>query len=104
MNSDRIKTLEQWIKEDPTEPFNKYGLAMELLQTDAPRVSLLFDELLRHHTSYLPTYYIAANFYADQGNPDKAIKILEVGIVLAKEQDNQKAFRELKSLLDEMRF
>jgi tetratricopeptide (TPR) repeat protein len=104
MNSDRIKTLEQWIKEDPADPFNKYGLAIELLQTERERATILFDELLMQHADYLPTYYIAASFFSHQGNPDRAIKILETGIDLARKQNNEKTLRELRSALEELRF
>jgi tetratricopeptide (TPR) repeat protein len=104
MNSDRIKTLEQWIKEDPNDPFNKYGLAIELLQTESERAEALFDELLKDHPNYLPTYYMAANLFAGRNQPEKAIGILERGIELAKKQNNEKALRELKSELEALRF
>jgi tetratricopeptide (TPR) repeat protein len=104
MNSERIKILEQWIKEDPADPFNKYGLAIELLQTESERAETLFDELLNEHPSYLPTYYIAANLFAERNQSAKAIEVLEKGIELAKEQKNEKAIKELKSVLEEMRF
>ncbi|MCA6396213.1 MAG: tetratricopeptide repeat protein, partial [Cytophagales bacterium] len=46
MNIERVKNLEQWIVEDPKEPFNKYALAMELSGKDPQRVGLLFQELM----------------------------------------------------------
>jgi tetratricopeptide (TPR) repeat protein len=104
MNSERIKTLEQWIKEDPNDPFNKYGLAMELSESWPEKALLLFNELLTHHPDYLPTYYIAASFFSYQGDQDQAIKILEIGIELAGKQNNEKTLRELKSALEELRF
>lgn len=104
MNSERIKALEQWIKEDPSDPFNKYGLAMELSQSQPERAAALFAELFTSHHDYLPTYYIAAHFYVDQGDQSKAIKILEDGIELARKQNNGKTLRELRSALEELRF
>jgi tetratricopeptide (TPR) repeat protein len=104
MNSERIKTLEHWIKEDPNDPFNKYGLAMELSQLQPEKAAALFTELLTSHPDYLPTYYIASHFYSDQGDQDLAIKILENGIELARKQNNGKTLRELKSALEEFRF
>jgi tetratricopeptide (TPR) repeat protein len=103
MNSERIKILEQWIEEDPNDPFNKYGLAMELIQHQPERATELFDELLTEHPDYLPTYYIAAQFFS-QSNPSKAIEILEVGIELAKKQNNEKAKKEMESALGELNF
>jgi tetratricopeptide (TPR) repeat protein len=103
MNSERIKTLEQWIKEDPSDPFNKYGLAMELSQSQPEKAAALFTELLTSHPNYLPTYYIAAQFFS-RTKPDKAIAILEAGIELAKRQNNEKTKREMESALGELRF
>ncbi len=103
MNSERIKTLEQWIKEDPSDPFNKYGLAMELSKPQPVRAASLFAELLTNHPDYLPTYYLASHFYSDQGDQSLAIKILEGGILLAQKQSNEKTLRELRSALEELR-
>lgn len=103
MNSERIQTLEQWIKEDPNDPFNKYGLAMELIKQQPEKAAILFDQLLIQHPEYLPTYYIAAQFFS-QSKPAKAIDILETGIELAKKQSNEKARREMQSALDELNF
>jgi tetratricopeptide (TPR) repeat protein len=104
MANERIKTLEQWIQEDPNDPFNKYGLAMELSQSQPERAAALFSELLTNHADYLPTYYIAASFFSYQGDQNQAIKILENGIDLARKQNNEKTLRELKSALEELRF
>jgi tetratricopeptide (TPR) repeat protein len=104
MNYERVKNLEQWILEDPTEPFNKYALAMELNGKDPQRVGLLFQELLTQHADYLPTYYIAASFFLDQGDQPKAIQALETGILIAKKQNNLKTEKELASFLDEILF
>lgn len=103
MSKERIKMLEQWIKEDPSDPFNKYGLALELQASNNIKADALFNELLEVHADYIPTYYTAANFYMDDNEP-KAIQILEKGIELAKEQGNDKAKRELQSLLDQLSF
>jgi hypothetical protein len=104
MNIERVKNLEQWIVEDPKDPFNKYALAMELSGKDPQRVGLLFQELMTQHADYLPTYYIAAGFFLDQGNQPKAIQILESGIIVAKKQHNLKTEKELHSFLDELLF
>jgi tetratricopeptide (TPR) repeat protein len=104
MNNERIKSLEQWMKEDPSDPFNKYGLAIELLQSQPERAALLFRELLTNYPDYLPTYYMAASFFSYQGDQGQAIKILEDGIKLAERQNNEKALRELKSALEELRY
>lgn len=103
MNLERINQLEKWASEDPTDPFNKYGLALEVQHIDRQKADGLFTELLTHHKDYLPTYYTAAQFYTDFDNR-KAINILEAGIVLAKVLGDNKTARELQSALDELLF
>ena len=104
MNEDRIQNLEQWIKEDPLEPFNKYALAIELSASQPGRAALLFDELLIHHADYLPAYYMGATFFMNQGLIEKATGIFESGIRLAQQQNNNKTLKELTSALDELKF
>lgn len=104
MPTDRIKQLQQYCEEDPSDPFNRYALALEYLSIDAAKTRELFDFLLERHPDYLPTYYHAAKFFQDQGESDKAALTYEAGLTLAKKLDDSKAFRELRSAYDEMMF
>ena len=102
MKSERIKMLEQFVAEDPTDPFNKYALALELLKTDKPRAKIIFDELIILKPDYVPTYYQAALLNIEMELTEEATKIIKQGIVEAKKQNNLKAANELRSLLDEI--
>ncbi len=104
MPTDRIKQLQQYCDEDPSDPFNLYALALEYRMIDPDKTSELFDLLLKGHPDYLPTYYHAAKFFQDTGNTDKAASLFERGIALAKKVQDHKAHRELKSAYDEMMF
>ena len=104
MPTDRIKQLQQYCEEDPSDPFNFYALALEYLSIDTAKTRELFDTLLERHSDYLPTYYHAAKFFQDLGENDKAALIYEVGLALAKKLDDSKALRELRSAYDEMMF
>jgi hypothetical protein len=103
MNEDRIRNLEQWIIEDPNEPFNKYALALELSALNPGRSSILFDELLLNHIDYLPAYYTGGVFFLNQELTDKAMRIFESGIQLAENQNNRKALKELQTALDNLK-
>lgn len=102
MNSDRIKMLEQFIADDPSDPFNHYALALELIKTDRNQAKKIFDRIIREHPDYVPSYYQAALLYIELSLNEDAAKIIEDGIVEARKQNNQKAVNELRSLLDEM--
>ena len=102
MNSERIKMLEQFVAEDPADPFNKYALALELVKSDRQKAREIFAQLMISNPDYVPAYYQAALLYLDLSLIDDATKIIENGINQAKKQNNLKAMSELKSLLDEV--
>jgi len=102
MNTDRIKMLEQFLQDDPTDPFNLYALALEFKNQDSKRSEELFDQLLAQYPNYLPTYYIAGNFFADQAHIEKGMDILRKGFTLALEQKDKNAARELKSAIENL--
>ncbi len=102
MNADRIKMLEQFLKDDPADPFNLYALALEFKNQNTAKAIELFDRLLEQHPSYLPTYYIAGNFFADQSDLEKGLEVLRKGFALALEQKDKNAARELKSAIENL--
>lgn len=104
MHQDRLTTLLKYYHEDPADPFNAYGLAMEYMKSDIREALRYFDELLRSHQDYVPTYYHAAKAYLELNDRDKAIEVYEKGIQIAKAQRESKALRELQSAYDELIF
>ena len=102
MNSERIKMLEQFVAEDPTDPFNRYALALELAKSDKLKAKEIFDQLILSNPDYVPAFYQAALLYLELMLNEEVTKIIENGILQAKKQNNQKAASELRGLLDEM--
>lgn len=98
----RLQQLQQFLNEDPNDPFNIYALALEYLKFDQQKSKALFDELLLKHEDYIPTYYYAGNLYLELNFADEASKILEKGIAKARAQNELKAMRELQTLYDEL--
>lgn len=95
MNQDRIQQLLQFVQEEPGELFNVYALGMEYLAENPAQAQHYFERLLTDHPQYLPTYYHAAQLYADLGNRPKAAELYDFGLMLAKQQGDQKTFDEL---------
>lgn len=100
----RKETLKEFLKEDPTDPFNWYALALELKNSEQDNYRLQIDQLLQRFPDYLPTYYQAGELYIDLNQVDKATTILEKGIALAKSQHNSLTQRELQNLLNNLLF
>ena len=102
--SSRLEILIQYYKEDPSDPFNAYALATEYLKSNAGEAQRLFEELMLRHPSYVPTYYHAAKLFQEHGEREKAIATYEKGIEVAREMNDVKALRELRSAYDELVF
>ncbi len=96
MNNDRIQQLIRFVQEEPGDPFNVYALAMEFIANQPEQARPYFDQLLREHPDYLPTYYHAAALYAGQDDRERATALYEKGIELARTQNNLKTLLELE--------
>lgn len=104
MNQVRIDLLKKYIAEDPTDPFNSYGLACEYLEELPEEALVLFQKLLKGHSDYLPTYYHAGQLLEAFEKEEEAIKVYEDGMALAKTQGNTKTFQELSSVHQNLLF
>jgi hypothetical protein len=98
MNTDRLEQLKQYLIEEPDDPFNIYCLANEYKNHNHEKALEYYNELLNNHSKYLPTYYHSAELYITLNELNKAEKIIKNGILLATEQADQLALRELKNL------
>lgn len=96
-NLDRLQLLIQFTKEEPENVFNWYALALEYVNSDPEATAAIFDEILKSHPDYLPTYYTSAQFFAEQNQLEKAKEIFENGILLAEKLKQEKALKELKN-------
>jgi Tfp pilus assembly protein PilF len=91
-----LQNLLEFYKEDPKDPFNIYGLAIEYLKTDIEKTRELFEELLQNHEEYIPTYYHAAALYLAIGNKEFAENTFRKGIEIATKLNKYHALNELK--------
>lgn len=96
MNNDRVQQLIRFVQEEPGDPFNVYALAMEFIAEQPQQARTYFDQLLSEHPDYLPTYYHAADLYAQADERDRAAELYEKGIALARAQNNPKTLLELQ--------
>lgn len=104
MNEARIDLLKTYIKEEPNDPFNYYGLACEYMHEEPDEALKLFETLLADHKDYLPTYYQAAQLLVSFEKNEAAVAVYEKGIALAKVQNNAKAIKELSAALQNLLF
>ena len=96
-SEERIKQLNQFMNEDPTDPFPIYALAIEHLQIDKRRSRELFELLIEKHENYIGTYYHAAHLYSEIGEKELATITFEKGMEKAKKLNETHALKELQS-------
>lgn len=93
---DRVRQLEDFLREDPDDPFDSYALALEYLKIDRSKARDLFEKLISDHPNYIPTYYTFAEFLSDQHDA-KAEEIFRQGIEISKKHNDVKALKELSN-------
>ena len=100
----RIEQLEAFAKEDPHDPFNHYALALEYLKVNASRAFEQFENLMKDHPDYLPTYYPFAHLLIEMTQPDRGEEIFLAGIEQARKAGDAKTLRELQAAYNDRVF
>ena len=104
MNEQRINLLKAYIEDDPNDPFNYYGLAMEYIETDPELALEILSKIIQDHSNYLPSYYKAAHLLWDMEEWDRAEKVFLKGIELAELLNEKKTLSELKTSFQNFQF
>ena len=100
---DRIATFRTFISRTPSDPFPRYGLAMEhKTRGELADAWVAFDELVRQFPDYVPTYLMAGGTLIGLGRKSEAAEIYRKGIEVASRRGDQHARGELESALSEI--
>ena len=98
----RLEQLQKFYEEEPNDPFNLYGLALEISKSDRTQGQILFYQLIVGFPDYVPAYYQAALLAIEMAQPKEAKVTLENGMRWAKSKNDFKAFNELQQLWNEV--
>jgi tetratricopeptide (TPR) repeat protein len=97
---DRIATFRSFISKSPSDPFPRYGLAMEHKgRGENAEAWAQFEELIAKFPDYVPTYLMAGGTLVALGRKDEAAAIYQQGIEVATRRGDQHARGELESAL-----
>ena len=107
MSINRLERLQEFLNNEPNDPFLKYALATEYLRLNNPEKALwFFLDLVDKHTDYVGTYYHLGKLYEQMAQSKDALVTYEKGIAVAKKIKDQHALNELlgvyNSLQDEL--
>jgi predicted Zn-dependent protease len=100
---DRIALLTQVLKQNPTDAFARYGLAMaHIADGDSNAALAEFDTLIGHNPDYVPAYQMSAQTLAKLGRGEEALERLHSGIAAANRTGNQHALAEMEALREDL--
>ena len=100
---DRIATFRSFIERTPTDPFPRYGLAMEhKTRGELESAWTLFAELIERFPDYVATYLMAGGTLVGLGRNAQAAAIYRQGIEVATHRGDQHARRELEAAVLEI--
>ena len=100
---DRIATFRSFIARSPSDPFPRYGLAMELKgRGELTEAWTVFAELVDQFPDYVPTYLMAGGTLVALGRKAEAADIYRRGIAVATRRGDAHARRELEAALAEV--
>ncbi|MBA3540087.1 MAG: hypothetical protein H0T79_10700 [Deltaproteobacteria bacterium] len=100
---DRIATFKTFIARTPTDPFPRYGLAMEYKSRgELAEAWAAFEEILQQFPDYVPTYLMAGGTLNELGRKTEAADVYRRGIEVATRRSDSHAARELEAALVEL--
>jgi len=95
--------LAQFLEQNPTDAFARYGLAMEHSKAGDTEAALRqFTQLLELHPDYTNGYFMAAQTLEKAGRTPEAQAMLEKGVEAAKRTGNKHALSEMSGMLEEL--
>ena len=99
----RRQMLEEFVATKPDDPFSRYGLAMECMNSGDPAAAdQHFRALLQSNAEYVPAYLMYAQLLVRESRGEEARTILSSGIAAAEKKGDQHARSEMEVLLSEI--
>lgn len=95
----RKDDLLKFLEDEPNDSFLNYAYALEVGKEGDLKVACdLLETLKSADPRYLGLYHQLANYYLQRDLEEKALLVLDEGMILAKELKNQKAYNEMSEL------
>jgi tetratricopeptide (TPR) repeat protein len=99
----RLQMLTEFLQQNPSDAFARYGLAMEYSKAGQTEQALTeFNKLLEMHPDYTNGYFMAAQALERSGRTPEARRMLEKGVEAARRTGNKHALSEMTGMLEEL--
>ncbi len=100
---DKIATLNELLKQNPTDAFTRYALAMaHAAEGNNDQALAEYNTILQHTPDYVPAYQMSAQLLLKLSRTEDARARLEQGLDAARRTGNAHAQSELQAMLDDL--
>jgi len=100
---DKIAALSEILKQNPTDAFTRYGLAMaHAAEGHTDQALAEYDTILQHTPDYVPAFQMSAQLLLKLSRTDEARARLHAGLSAAAHTGNAHAQSELQAMLDDL--
>jgi cytochrome c-type biogenesis protein CcmH/NrfG len=97
----RREMLEEFVAQDPNDPFSRYALALELEKEGNEQEAVpQLQEVIARDPSYVAAYYQLGRLLAKSGTLDEARDVYRRGLVAATAANDQRARSEIQEALE----
>jgi Tfp pilus assembly protein PilF len=101
----RILQIENFLLQQPNDDFLQHALALEYIKIDDDaNAAQIFLALLQRNPNYVGSYYHLAKLYERIGDEPNAITTYQKGMEIAKAQNENHAYGELRGAYEELTF
>lgn len=98
--SARLEQLREMLADDPSDPFTRYALGMELKGLGRAEEALAeLSRLLDEAPGYVPTWYQCGKLLHELGRTERALEVLRRGVEVAQAAGDAHTTGELEDLL-----
>ncbi|WP_026898435.1 heme biosynthesis protein HemY [Daejeonella oryzae] len=99
MHRNRLQKLLDFLQNEPNDPFLKYALATEYLNSNELEKALeYYEDLITNHADYVGTYYHLGKLYEALDRKNDAVKTYQDGMKVARNSKDMHAFSELQAI------
>ena len=99
----RIDKLKEYIATSGVDRFLQHALALEYIKTGNDlEAKNLFNEILKREPTYIGSYYHLGKVLERLGDNDKAIRVYERGMEMARQAGDNHSYNELQAVHEEL--
>jgi len=100
---DRISKLKEYMQTAEEDSFLQHALALEYIKIgNDEEAKKLFNEILKREPTYVGSYYHLGKLLQRIGDPEKALRVYERGMQIARAANDSHSYNELQAAYEDL--